>query len=45
MVFILSKMTPDGEKAIKSSDVKIGDVIKLKKNDRVPADMILLKST
>ena len=29
----------------KSRDLKVGDVLKLNKNDRVPADIIILKST
>ena len=29
---------------VKSKDIKVGDVLKLKKNDRVPADVVILKS-
>ena len=32
------------EVPVKSKDIKVGDVLKLKKNDRVPADVVILKS-
>lgn len=32
------------EVLVKSKDIKVGDVLKLSKNDRVPADVVLLKS-
>ena len=32
------------ESFVKSKDIKVGDVLKLKKNDRVPADVVILKS-
>ncbi|MCJ1447537.1 MAG: putative aminophospholipid-translocase [Stictis urceolatum] len=32
------------EVMVKSKDIKVGDVLKLNKNDRVPADVIILKS-
>ena len=32
------------EVLIKSKDIKVGDVLKLSKNDRVPADVVILKS-
>lgn len=31
-------------KKIKSSDIRVGDIILLQKNERVPADMVLLKT-
>ena len=32
------------EMQVKAKDIKVGDVLKLSKNDRVPADVIILKS-
>lgn len=32
------------EVLVKSKDIKVGDVLKLSKNDRVPADVVILKS-
>ena len=32
------------EVPVKAKDIKVGDVLKLKKNDRVPADVVILKS-
>ena len=36
------KLTPKGEKQIFSQNIKEGDMLKIQKNQRVPADMILL---
>jgi phospholipid-translocating ATPase len=32
------------ETTVKAKDIKVGDVLKLNKNDRVPADVLILKS-
>jgi phospholipid-translocating ATPase len=32
-------------KNISAADIKVGDIIKLNQNERVPADMILLYTT
>jgi magnesium-transporting ATPase (P-type) len=32
-------------KSISASDIRVGDIIKLNQNERVPADMILLFTT
>jgi len=39
-----NKITLEGKKTIKSRDIKIGDVIEIHQNEKVPADMIILKS-
>lgn len=41
---LFKKLTIDGSIMIPSSDICIGDVIELEKNQRVPADMILLRT-
>ena len=39
-------MKKDGSfKNISAADIKVGDIIKLNQNERVPADMILLHTT
>ena len=39
-------MKKDGTlKNISAADIKVGDIIKLNQNERVPADMILLYTT
>lgn len=47
MSFDLDKSKHSGPQQIKkkSRDLKVGDVLKLEKNQRVPADVIILKST
>lgn len=42
---IYQKITPQGVVKIPSSAIRVGDVIKLEKNERVPADMVLLRTT
>jgi len=37
--------TPDGSLVIPSSNIKVGDIIAVDKNQRVPADMLFLKTT
>ena len=39
-----STMIEVEEVLVKSKDIKVGDVLKLGKNDRVPADVVILKS-
>ena len=39
------KYTKDGKKIIKSSEIKVGDLIELNQNNRIPADMVVLKSS
>lgn len=39
------KITPNGVKSVASSDIEIGDLILVEKNQRVPADMIFLRTT
>ncbi len=38
-------MTLNGLEDIKSKDIKVGDIIHLGKNQRAPADMILIKTS
>lgn len=40
-----SQLTKKGYKDIPSSQLKVGDLIRLKKDEKVPADCILLRST
>ena len=39
------KLTSKGQATVASSDLKVGDVVYVDKGQRVPADMILLKTT
>ncbi|KAM7283318.1 probable phospholipid-transporting ATPase IIA isoform X2 [Ixodes scapularis] len=39
------KLTPSGVCCIPSSDIKVSDLIMIEKNQRVPADMVLLQTT
>ncbi|XP_075253363.1 putative phospholipid-transporting ATPase IIB [Convolutriloba macropyga] len=39
------KVTPSGMQQVRCQDIKVSDVIKLEKNQRVPADMVLLRTT
>lgn len=39
------KLTPTGIVQVPSSDIKVGDLIIVEKNQRVPADMVLLRTT
>jgi phospholipid-translocating ATPase len=39
------KLTENGLKEINCSDIKVGDLIQLSANERIPADMILLYTT
>ncbi len=39
------RLTSRGKVSVKSSDLKVGDVIYVEKGQRVPADMILLRTT
>ncbi|VDD86147.1 unnamed protein product, partial [Enterobius vermicularis] len=39
------KLTPHGRESIKSSDILVGDLIVIPKNKRVPADVVLLRTT
>ena len=41
---IFEKLTPEGTERIKSSSIKVGDVIHLRKNQKIPADMIFLRT-
>lgn len=40
-----TQVTLNGNVRIKSSNIKVGDIIQLEKNERVPADMILIHTT
>ena len=40
-----NKVTYDGLIKIKACDIKVGDIIQLEKNERVPADMVFLHTT
>jgi phospholipid-translocating ATPase len=39
-----NKLTFEGKKKILSKDIKIGDMLEIHQNEKVPADMIILKS-
>ena len=39
-----NKLINKGFKSIKSSDIEVGDIIELNINERIPADMVLIKS-
>jgi len=39
------RLAPHGMEVIKSAEIRVGDFIKLEKNERVPADMILLRTS
>ncbi len=39
------KLTPRGRVSVASSDLKVGDIVYVEKGCRVPADMILLRTT
>ena len=46
MLHICRKLRKDGTfRKIKSADIRVGDIIKIYQNDRVPADMVLLQTT
>lgn len=41
-----TKIVLDGsESPINSEDIKVGDIIKIKQNERIPADLILIYTT
>lgn len=42
---LFEKVTENGLDSIKSADIKTGDILKIHQNQRIPADMILLKTT
>ncbi|KAF7691399.1 hypothetical protein HF521_011696 [Silurus meridionalis] len=42
---IYSKLTVRGKIQVKSSDIQVGDLIIIEKNQRVPADMIFLRTS
>ena len=42
---LVDKVTFNGLIKIKSADIKAGDIIQLKKNERVPADMVFLHTS
>ncbi|XP_062870920.1 probable phospholipid-transporting ATPase IIB isoform X2 [Trichomycterus rosablanca] len=42
---LYSKLTVQGKVQVKSSDIQVGDLIIIEKNQRVPADMIFLRTT
>ena len=39
------KLTPRGHVSVASSDLKVGDIVYVEKGHRVPADMVLLRTT
>ncbi|XP_010218393.1 PREDICTED: probable phospholipid-transporting ATPase IIA, partial [Tinamus guttatus] len=42
---IYSKLTARGTVKVKSSNIQVGDLIIVEKNQRVPADMIFLRTS
>ncbi|CAI9715878.1 probable phospholipid-transporting ATPase IIB isoform X2 [Octopus vulgaris] len=42
---LYGKLTRDGLKLLPSSNIKVGDLITVEKNQRVPADMVLIRTT
>lgn len=42
---LYGRFTPDGLVEIPSSDICVGDVIQVRKDQRIPADMVLLRTT
>ena len=42
---LFNKVTFNGLEKVKACDIKVGDIIQLEKNERVPADMIFLHTT
>ncbi|XP_041932103.1 probable phospholipid-transporting ATPase IIB isoform X3 [Alosa sapidissima] len=42
---LYSKLTVRGKVQVKSSDIQVGDLIIVEKNQRIPADMIFLRTT
>ncbi|XP_053570821.1 probable phospholipid-transporting ATPase IIB isoform X2 [Bombina bombina] len=42
---LYSKLTIRGKVQVKSSDIQVGDLIIVEKNQRIPADMILLRTS
>ncbi|XP_016407251.1 probable phospholipid-transporting ATPase IIB [Sinocyclocheilus rhinocerous] len=42
---LYSKLTVRGKVQVKSSDIQVGDLIIVEKNQRIPADMILLRTS
>lgn len=46
MYFHFRKLTKDGNyKTVTSANIKVGDIIKIKKDERVPADVVLMYTT
>ena len=44
--FVDRKLTREGKfKKISSASIKVGDIIKIHHNERVPADLVLLQTT
>jgi len=39
------KLTPRGRVAVASSDIRVSDILVIEKNQRIPADMVLLRTT
>ncbi|KAJ2125846.1 putative aminophospholipid-translocase [Coemansia sp. RSA 720] len=39
------RLTADGPMAVSSSKIRVGDLVLIEKNQRVPADMVLLRTT
>ncbi|XP_056280883.1 probable phospholipid-transporting ATPase IIB isoform X2 [Pseudoliparis swirei] len=42
---LYSKLTVQGKTQVKSSDIQVGDLIIVEKNQRIPADMIFLRTS
>ena len=42
---LYTKVTATGTATVRSSDLCVGDLVLVEKNQRVPADMILLRTT
>jgi phospholipid-translocating ATPase len=42
---LYGRFTPTGLVDVPSSDIRVGDIIQVKKDQRIPADMVLLRTT
>lgn len=42
---LYKRLTKNGLETIPSSKIKVGDIIQIKANQRIPADMVLLRTT
>ena len=40
-----AKLTPRGQVSVSSAELKVGDIVYVEKGSRVPADMVLLRTS